>query len=52
MKKSTVSTRVEYNIKEEGSELYAKLEHSYKQSLAGEGRIYTEVFDELERSLT
>lgn len=33
------------------TELNAKLQHSYDQSLAGEGRPYTEVFDELERSL-
>ena len=33
------------------SELKAKLEHSYQQSLAGEGRPYHEIFDELERSL-
>ena len=33
------------------AELNAKLEHSYKQSLRGEGRPYDEVFDELERSL-
>ena len=32
-------------------ELNAKLQHSYEQSLTGEGRPYTEVFDELERSL-
>ena len=32
-------------------ELNTKLQHSYEQSLAGEGRPYTEVFDELERSL-
>ena len=29
-------------------ELEAKLSHSYEQSLNGEGRPYTEVFDELE----
>ena len=33
-------------------ELSAKLMSSYKQSLAGEGRPFSEVFDELERSLT
>ena len=33
------------------ADLNAKLEHSYKQSLEGEGRPYTEVFDELERNL-
>ncbi len=33
-------------------ELNARLEHSYKQALAGEGRPYNEVFNELERSLT
>ncbi|MDE6750515.1 MAG: type II toxin-antitoxin system RelB/DinJ family antitoxin [Lachnospiraceae bacterium] len=32
------------------SELNAKLQNSYEQSLAGEGRPYAEVFDELERS--
>ena len=34
------------------AELDRKLEHSYEQSLAGEGRPFNEVFDELERSLT
>ena len=33
------------------AELNAKLQHSYEQSLAGEGRPFNEVFDELERSL-
>lgn len=33
------------------TELNAKLTHSYEQSLAGEGRPYKEVFDELERGL-
>lgn len=33
------------------TELNAKLQHSYEQSLAGEGRPFNEVFDELERSL-
>ena len=32
-------------------ELDAKLQHSYEQSLAGEGRPYSNVFDELERVL-
>ena len=32
-------------------ELNAKLEHSYQQSLRGEGRPFDEVFDELERGL-
>ena len=32
------------------SELNIKLQHSYEQSLPGEGRPYAEVFDELERS--
>ena len=32
-------------------ELDAKLQHSYTQSLAGEGRSMNEVFDDLERSL-
>ena len=31
--------------------LDAKLQHSYEQSLAEEGRPYHEVFDELERAL-
>lgn len=35
----------------EDAELNAKLQHSYEQSLAGEGRPYSEIFDELERSL-
>lgn len=34
------------------TELNEKLRHSYEQSLAHEGRPYTEIFDELERSLT
>lgn len=34
------------------AELDAKLRHSYDQSLAGEGRPFDEVFDELERGLT
>ncbi|MBQ9565740.1 MAG: hypothetical protein IJU98_09155 [Synergistaceae bacterium] len=29
-------------------DLDAKLQHSYEQSLAGEGRAYRDVFDELE----
>ena len=33
------------------AELNAKLQHSYEQSLTGEGRPFAEVFDELERSL-
>lgn len=33
------------------AELDAKLRHSYEQSLAGEGRPFREVFDELERGL-
>ena len=32
-------------------ELNEKLEHSYQQSLRGEGRPFDEVFDELERGL-
>lgn len=32
-------------------ELNAKLQHSYAQSLAGEGRPINDVFDELERGL-
>lgn len=32
-------------------ELDAKLNHSYAQSLAGEGRPFDEAFDELERGL-
>lgn len=34
------------------AELNAKLRHSYEQSLAGEGRPFNEVFDELERNLS
>ncbi len=33
------------------AELDTKLRHSYDQSLAGEGRPFEEVFDELERGL-
>ena len=33
------------------AELNAKLQHSYEQSLADEGRPFGEVFDELERGL-
>ena len=33
-------------------ELNAKLQHSYEQSLAGQGRPFDEVFDELERRLS
>ena len=33
-------------------ELNAKLQHSYEQSLTGQGRPYEEVFDELERRLS
>ncbi|MBR2258210.1 MAG: type II toxin-antitoxin system RelB/DinJ family antitoxin [Blautia sp.] len=33
------------------AELNEKLEHSYQQSLHGEGKPFNEVFDELERSL-
>ena len=33
------------------AELDAKLHHSYAQSIAGEGRPMSEVFDDLERSL-
>ena len=33
------------------AELNAKLQHSYAQSLAGEGRPFEEVFDELEGGL-
>ncbi len=32
-------------------ELHEKLQHSYEQSLRGEGRPFEEVFDELERGL-
>ena len=32
-------------------ELVAKLQHSYEQALAGQGRPFSEVFDDLERSL-
>ena len=34
------------------AELDAKLQHSYGQSLAGEGRPFEAVFDELEKGLT
>ena len=33
-------------------EMNAKLEHSYAQSLAGEGRPMDDVFNDLERSIT
>lgn len=33
------------------TELNAKLQHSYEQSLNGDGRPFAEVFDELERGL-
>lgn len=33
------------------SELHAKLQHSYEQSLEGKGRPLDEVFDDLERGL-
>ena len=33
------------------SELDSMLQHSYEQSLAGQGRPYEDVFDELERGL-
>ena len=33
------------------AELDARLEHSYEQSLAGKGRPFEQVFDELERGL-
>ncbi len=35
-----------------GAELNAKLKHSYEQSLAGEGRPFNEVFNELEGRLS
>ncbi len=34
------------------ADLNMRLQHSYEQSLAGEGRPMREVFDELERSLS
>ena len=34
------------------AELNAKLQHSYAQSLAAEGRPFEAVFDEIEESLT
>ena len=77
MKDSTVSARVENDIKNEAedilqklgvpvsvvinslyrqiimsdAELDAKLQHSYAQSVAGEGRKLGDVFDDLERNL-
>lgn len=33
------------------AKLNTKLQHSYEQSLAGEGMPFNEVFDELERNL-
>lgn len=33
------------------AELNAKLQHSYEQSLAGEGMPYNEIFDTIERGL-
>lgn len=33
------------------AELHTKLQHSYEQSLAGEGVPFNEVFDELEKNL-
>ena len=33
------------------AELDKKLQHSYEQSLTGQGRPYEEVFDELKRGL-
>lgn len=33
------------------AELNTKLQHSYEQSLAGEGMTFNEVFDKLEKSL-
>jgi len=33
------------------AELDAKLQHSYEQSLAGAGRPFEQVFDEMERGL-
>ena len=33
------------------TELAAKLQHSYEQALAGQGRPFSEVFDDLERSI-
>ncbi len=32
-------------------ELNAKLQHSYEQSMSGEGKTFAEVFDDLEKSL-
>ena len=78
MKDSTVSARVENDVKNEAedilqkhgipfsltvpseartvdamsdAELDTKLQHSYAQSAAGEGRPLGDVFDDLERSL-
>ena len=33
------------------NELSAKLQHSYEQALGGQGRPFSEVFDDIERSL-
>ena len=54
IKDSTINVRIENNLKldaEEMSdtELDAKLQHSYAQSLAGEGLSMDAVFDDLER---
>lgn len=38
-------------IDERLAAIAANLQHSYEQSIAGEGKPYAEVFDELERSL-
>ena len=34
------------------TELNGKLQHSYEQSLAGKGRPFAEVFDDLEREIS
>lgn len=48
---SRVRSRIKAADEFTDAELNAKLQHSYEQSLAGEGRPMNEVFDDLERSL-
>ena len=62
MKDSAVNARVENDTKNvsveprtldamSDAELDAKIQHSYAQSAAGEGRKLEDVFDDLERNL-